>query len=183
MTNREILDQMIAKGCITQEEGWKFFDGLEPAEVSSIHGRWRGSELASGHPMDGMLKASGWYGKYFTNQENVYPLLFEKRNGKLFAADPGKLPIRAAERMSRKLIRALFLVLPFWIRTKKSGARMRMMKCRDKVTAVMLYDRQPVLDIFARVDETTLLGITDAKWLHKKGYFFILEYVGEEKGI
>lgn len=183
MTNRELLDQMIVKGRITQEEGWRFFDRLEPVEANCLRGKWRGSELASGHPMDGMLKASGWYGKYFINQENVYPLLFEKRDGTLFAANPARLPIRAAERMPRKLIRALILVMPLWIRTKKSGARMRMMKCRNKVTAVMLYDRQPVFDIFARVDETTLLGITDAKWRHKKGYFFILEYIGEDGSI
>lgn len=183
MTNRELLDQMIAKGRITQEEGWKFYDRLEPVEAHCLHGKWRGSELASGHPMDGMLKASGWYGKYFENQENVYPLLFEKRGGRLFAADPARLPIRAAEKMPRGLIRVMFSVLPPLIQTKKSGARMRMMEYRNKTTAVMLYDRQPVLDIFARVDETTLLGITDAKWRHKKGYFFILEYVGEDECI
>lgn len=183
MTNRELLDQMLAKGRITQEEGWRFYDGLEPVEASSLHGKWRGTELASGHPMDGMLKASGWYGKYFVDQENVYPLLFEKRDGTLFAGDPRRLPIQASERMPRGLISGLFLVMPLFIRTKKSGARMRMMKYRNKVTAVMLYDRQPIFDIFAKVDETTLLGITDAKWRHSKGYFFVLEYVGEDKCI
>lgn len=183
MTNRELLDRMIAKGRITQEEGWKFFDRLEPVDVRCLNGKWHGRELASGHPMDGMLKASGWFGKYFVDQENVYPLLFEKSDGKLFAADPARLPIQAAERMPRSLIRIMFLILPILICTKKSGARMRMMKFRNKVTAVMLYDRQPIMDIFAKVDDTTLLGITDAKWRHKKGYFFILEYVGENKDI
>lgn len=53
MTNREILDQMMAKGSITQEEGWQFFDMLTPAVAADIRGKWKGSELASGHPMDG----------------------------------------------------------------------------------------------------------------------------------
>lgn len=179
MTNREILDQMMAKGSITQEEGWQFFDMLTPAVAADIRGKWKGSELASGHPMDGMLAASGWYGKYFDDRENVYPLLFEKCNGELYAANPALLPLRLAEKLPRWLIRILFPLMAPFIRTSQSSARLRMMKCRNKLTAVMIYDRQPVLDIFARVDENTLLGISDFKWEHDMGYFFVLEKVAD----
>lgn len=179
MTNREILERMRSRGRITQEQGWKFFDRLEPVEAESLRGQWKGSELVSGHPMDGMLAASGWYGKYFAGTEEVYPLLFEKRNGELFAADPGLFPLRVAQRLPRGVVRVLFSLMTPFIRTKKSGARNRMMQYRGRQTAVMIYDRQPVLDIFARVDENTLLGVSDFKWEHGLGYFFVLEFQKE----
>lgn len=179
MTNREILNQMMSKGQITQREGWQFFDMLAPAEAADICGKWKGSELASGHPMDGMLAASGWYGKYFYDRENVYPLLFERRNGELYAANPALLPLKLAERLPRCVIKGLFPLMAPFFRTTQSSARLRMMKCRSKLTAVMIYDSQPVLDIFARVDENTLLGISDFKWEHGPGYFFVLEKVAD----
>lgn len=179
MTNREILDQMMSRGRIAQKEGWQFFDMLDPANLAEMRGKWKGSELASGHPMDGMLAASGWYGKYFCDRENVYPLLFEGRGGELYAANPALLPLRLAERLPRLLIKGLFPLMAPLIRTTQSSARLRTMKCRNKLTAVMIYDRQPVLDIFARVDENTLLGISDFKWEHEAGYFFVLEKVAD----
>lgn len=179
MTNREILEQMRSRGRITQEQGWKFFDRLEPVEAAGLHGKWKGSELVSGHPMDGMLAASGWYGKYFASMQEVYPLLFEKGNGELFAADPGLLPLKIAERLPRRVVRLLFSLMTPFIRTKKSGARNEMVLYRGKVTAVMIYDRQPVLDFFARIDENTLLGVSDFKWERGLGYFFVLEYQKE----
>lgn len=182
MTNREILDQMMSKGKITQREGWQFFDMLDPANAASIRGKWKGSELASGHPMDGMLVASGWYGKYFDDRENVYPLLFERRDGELYAANPTLLPLRLAEKLPRCVIKGLFPLMAPFIKTTQSSARLRMMRCRNKLTAVMIYDRQPVLDIFASVDENTLLGVSDFKWEHGTGYFFVLEKVTDERG-
>lgn len=180
MTNREILDQMLRRGKITQREGWQFFDTLDPVRADSLQGKWKGSELASGHPMDGMLAASGWYGKYFDGRENVYPLLFEKADGELYAANPALLPLRLAGRLPRCVIKVLFPLISPFVRTTRSSARLRMMRCRDKLTAVMIYDGQPVLDIFARVDDNTLLGVSDFKWVHEKGYFFVLEYASEK---
>lgn len=180
MTNREMLDKMIRKGKITQQEGWEFFDMLEPVNAKGIKGKWKGSELPSGHPMDGLLDASDWYGKYFSNTENVFPLLFKKCNGTLFAGNPALIPLRLAEKMPRALVKVLFKLASPFIATKKSSARLRMMKYRNKNTAVMIYDQKPVLDIFAKVDEKTLLGVTDLKWEHNLGYFFILEYVEEK---
>lgn len=179
MTNREILNKMMGKGKISQKDGWKFFDMLDAVEADSISGKWKGSELASGHPMDGMLAASGWYGKYFKDVECVYPLLFEKRNGGLFAANPGLLPLKLGERLPRSMVKELFLLVSPFVRTSKSGARMRMIKYRGKLTAAMIYDSKPVLDIFARVDENTLLGVSDFKWEQGLGYFFVLEWKGD----
>lgn len=178
VTNREILDMMLSKGKITQQEGWDFFDKLNSCDAAELKGKWRGRELASGHSMDGLLEASGWYGKFFVDTENVYPLLFTDKNGQLFAGNPGLIPLKLAEKMPRKLVSLLFKIVSPFIKTQKSSARLRMMTIRNKTTAVMIYDQKPILDIFARVDENTLLGISDFKWEHEMGYFFVLEYTG-----
>lgn len=44
----------------TQAEAIAFFDGLDAVAAEELTGRWRGRELATGHPIDGRLAASGW---------------------------------------------------------------------------------------------------------------------------
>ena len=56
-------------------------------------GRWRGSGLVTGSPLDGLLEAYGWYGKEFLDDETVHPLLFTDRSGRPRAVDPSLLPI------------------------------------------------------------------------------------------
>ena len=34
-------------------------------------GTWHGAEVPTGHPMDGLLEASGWWGKQFIDAETV----------------------------------------------------------------------------------------------------------------
>lgn len=176
MTHRKELECLREKGRLTQAEAFRFFDSLEPVSSEELTGVWKGTELPSGHPMDGVLEASGWYGKRFTDPETVYPLLFRKGK-KLFEANPGRLPIQLAEKLPRSMVR---LMRPFiWLlyRTKKSGARLRLLRFRGKATAAMFYDQKPIIDVFARVDADTLLGVTDTKWDHAYGCFFILERI------
>ncbi|MFD4433536.1 GXWXG domain-containing protein, partial [Nocardia sp. NPDC058497] len=52
------------------------FDSLPPVQATELTGRWHGRELATGHPLDGLLAASGWYGKQFDGLDSVHPLLF-----------------------------------------------------------------------------------------------------------
>lgn len=63
------------------------FDALPPVSVQAILGRWRGTGLPSGHPLDGLLERFGWYGKEFDGPEDVDPLLYEGRDGRVFALD------------------------------------------------------------------------------------------------
>lgn len=67
------------------------FDALPTVRVEEITlGRWRGGEIRTGHPYDGVLAASGWYGKQFDDAETVQPLLFSTPNGAVFPVDPKK---------------------------------------------------------------------------------------------
>ena len=52
-------------------------------------GTWRGAELPTAHPLDGLLAASGWWGKQFVDAETVHPLLFPTADGvALWALNP-----------------------------------------------------------------------------------------------
>lgn len=178
MAPREYLDTLLRKGKISQREAYAFFDSLPSVKPEELTGVWKGTELASGHPLDGVLTAAGWYGKRFSGKEEVYPLLFCKDNT-IYPADPGRLPIYLAQMLPKELIRFMGKFIWLLYRTKRSGARVRMMRCRGKLTAVMLYDQKPIIDMFARVDENTLLGVSDTKWNHDLGCFFVLEHVEE----
>jgi hypothetical protein len=57
--------------------------------------------------------------------------------------------------------------------TTKHRARLRHVEHRGIVTAAMIYDHLPIIDIFKRVDDTTLLGWMDVR-RQKQPYFFTL---------
>lgn len=153
------------------------FDKLPAVRAEDILGRWKGRELATGHPMDGRLVASRWYGKQFDSTENVHPLLFQTPSGELFAGNPSKMPLNLADKISpdvvSKMGKFIGLAKPL-ISTKKYTARLRNIEHRGVVTAAMVYDALPIIDMFRQVDDNTLLGVMDLRWSDKP-YFFILE--------
>jgi hypothetical protein len=162
---------------MSQTQAFEFFDSLESVTPVELTGKWKGAEIKTGHPMDGLLNASRWYGKNILSEENVHPLLFTGIFGNIFSGNPGLLPLEAFTSAPRTLIKILFTVVSPFIHTKKARARLRVQEYRGKVTAVMLYDQKPIIDIFARINKNTILGVTDAKWAHSMGYFFTLTRV------
>lgn len=163
------------------EDALDSFDGLAPVELSEMMGLWRGEELASGHPLDGVLKDAGWFGKSFDSADDVAPLLFGDADD-LRQVDPGKLPLEtlsqhpqlAHERLAQELFRHGLPLLS----TKEPSARLRRIEHRDVVSAAMIYDRQPIIDHFRRIDETRLLGLIDVRYFNQP-YFFLLERIAE----
>lgn len=153
------------------------FDQLEPVSIEDMLGQWRGSALAMGHPMDGMLENYGWYGKLFEDPENVHPLLFLDNKGRVFKVNPALLPFSLA--LKWKLpqsawMRQLFLFFKFLLRTRRSKARLRLVVFRGKTSATMVYDHLPINDVFRKVDEHTRLGCMDMKGMEQP-FFFLLE--------
>ena len=59
------------------------------------------------------------------------------------------------------------------LRTTKPKARLRRMEYRGVVSATMIYDALPILDIFREVDQATLLGLMDLRGMPQP-FFFIL---------
>lgn len=178
MDSKQKLEELIKKR-ITQEEAFSFYDTLDTVELSMMKGLWKGRELRTGHPMEGLLDACKWYGKRFEDIENVHPLVFLTSKNKLFYGNPGLLPLKLPiEKLPNNIISILFSILSPFIRTKKSKARLRMIEYRGKISASMPYDQLAIIDIFRKVDENTVVGIMDFKENpSSKSYFFVLERV------
>lgn len=159
-----------------QETALAFFDSLPAVACTEMTGRYRGRELLTGHPMDGLLEASGWYGKQFDDVDHVHPLLFRSRGGDIFAVEPRKMPLGVAPQVPDVIVgRAKSAVgaLKAAIRTKKHRARLRSIEFRGVVTAGMVYDHLPIIDFFRRVDDDTVLGVMDLRG--STPYVFVLE--------
>lgn len=152
------------------------FDQLEAAPLPFMIGCWRGAEIATGHPADGLLQASGWYGKLFLDRERVHPLLFWNgaRTGVFSvhpkmanALDPAIVP------RSPWLGRIMRLARPF-ISTRRATARLRSVDFRGTSTAAMVYDHLPVIDVFRKIDDQRLLCVMDRRGEGGTHYVFTL---------
>src|SRR5689334_19891063 len=80
-----------------------FFDALPAVGCEEMTGRYRGRELITGHPMDGLLGSSGWYGKQFDDVDHVHPLLFKSPGGDIFPVEPRKMPLASATKVPSAL--------------------------------------------------------------------------------
>ncbi|WP_328397096.1 DUF4334 domain-containing protein [Nocardia sp. NBC_00416] len=164
-------------GC-TAAQAWEIFDRLPAARVDEVvTGRWRGSELPTGHPMDGALSESGWYGKQFDAPDQVHPLLFTDDRGTVFAVDPRRVPLSLAGKFPARWLRPVrdkLRVLAPVLRTRKPTARLRDIEYRGVVSAAMVYDHLPIIDHFRRFDADTLLGVMDMRGMSDP-YFFVLK--------
>lgn len=172
------LDQLTElEPATTTDEAFALFDALPTVRAEDILGHWSGRELATGHPLDGHLVASGWHGKHFDGLESVHPLIFRSAKGGFFAGDPIRMPLGLVSKVDPKKVEKLRSKLGGMhepaMKTKKHRARLRNVEYRGKVSAAMVYDQLPIIDIFRQIDNDTLLGAMDQKGAPKP-YFFIL---------
>ena len=159
-------------------EALAYFDSLPVVEPAEMLGRWRGSGLLTGSPLDGLLEAYGWYGKEFLDDETVHPLLFADRSGRPRAVDPSLLPIGLLRDYAGflqlwPLRAALSAVRPLRY-TSKPKARLREVSHRGVVTAAMVYDTLPIIDVFRKVSEDVRLGAMDLRGLPAP-FLFVLQ--------
>ena len=167
-------DEIPVGGGTTTETALRLFDSLEVAEAAFMTGRWKGTEIPSGHQMDGLLSATGWYGKMFIDSENVHPLLFRTSDNKgLYAVNPKHIPLDINYPKSKALGTVMKMARPA-LETHESKARLRMMEYRGKVSAAMAYDEKPIFDCFRKIDENRVMGAMDQKGVLQP-YFFMLE--------
>jgi hypothetical protein len=155
-----------------------FFDSLPTVGLDEIIGRWRGSGLPTGSPLDGLLEAYGWYGKEFIGVESVHPLLFRTRAGPTRPVDPALLPLgllRDYPGLAHLgLLRTVFGGVRPLLYTNRPKARLRTVEHRGVDTAAMIYDALPIIDVFRRVGSDVLLGAMDMRGLAAP-FFFLLE--------
>lgn len=178
--SKEILKNtqlILNKGRTTLETALELFDALEPVNLEFMFGRWKGSGLQTNHPMDGLLEASNWYGKEFINAETVHPLLFLDAQGKIIKVAPNARAMEWVTKIPKinlEIVKPVFNLTKFLLKTEKSQARLRMMEYRNQVSATMIYDYLPINDSFRKIDDRTVLGVMDFKNLPQP-FFFILK--------
>ena len=162
---------------ISLEAALDFYDSLPPVRVEEVLGSWRGSGLPTGNPLDGLLERFGWYGKRFDDPETVYPLVFRRSDGSLYAVNPSFVPVgllvRFPSQLRRPVVAKLFTALRGVIATTKPHARLRLTEYRGVVSATMCYDALPVNDVFRKVDDQTLLAVMDLRGMERP-FLFVL---------
>ncbi|WOC12045.1 DUF4334 domain-containing protein [Gordonia sp. MP11Mi] len=121
---------------------------LTPVAIDDVIGDWRGGELPSGHALDGQLEAVGWYGKWLRSRYDVAPMVCRGADGELYSN----------------------------LEIGKGAASLWMVEFRGELTASMVYDGQPVIDHFKRVDDDTLMGIMNGSTslVRDKHFYFFL---------
>ena len=172
------IDELLPTVPTTTDGALAMFDAAEPVEPDFMIGTWRGAELPTGHPLDGLLEASGWWGKQFVDAETVHPLLI-RTGATRWAMNPGLVPIRLGTavaipaRLAPMLRRAVAALRPV-LQTRTARARLRATSYRGVVTAAMVYDQLPVIDFFRKISEDVVIGAMDLRGTPLP-YFFVLQ--------
>ncbi len=148
------------------------FDSLPTVAITELtSGLWRGSGVPTGHPQDGMLEALGWYGKRFTDAEDVHPLLFGERD-RLIDVDTRWLPAALIRvKTPPGLVAGAWKLLRGALHTTLPGARLRIVEHRGKHTAAMIYDQLPIIDVFRKLGDDSVLGLMDQRDVAQPFFF------------
>ncbi len=160
----------------TTAECLALFDSLDSVGVPFMIGRWKGHEITTGHPQDGILEATRWYGKEFVDSETVHPLLHSSGRGELFRVKPRPMVVSLSLQLpflKSKPLWPLSRLMTRLLKTHDSQARIRMVEYRGVVNATMIYDHLPINDHFRMIDEDSVLGLMDFKGYEP--YFFVLQ--------
>ena len=163
-----------------QDESAEWFASLEPVRPQDMVGLWRGRGHPSGHPLDGVLENLRWFGKRFHPDGRADALLFEGAPGRLVAVDPKVFPIRWAIRLARfgrtSSAVNLFSHIRPRVRAKSTTASLENRMDRDVLTAAMVFDQQPITDMFRRISDTEIAGKMIVEGDPRR-YYFRLEKV------
>jgi hypothetical protein len=123
---------------------------LPAVQAAEILGRYRGSAIPTGHPLEKALVRAQWWGKEFRSVNDVSPLLCTDEAGELFSN----------------------------VELGNGEASLWNVEFRGEVTATMVYDGQPVFDHFKSADGL-LMGIMNGKSPHilhdGAPFYFLLE--------
>jgi hypothetical protein len=157
------LEAILGTKTASTAEMLRIYDELPPATIDYMMGRWKGSEIATGHQMNDLLEPAGWYGKVFVSKEEVHPLVFfGKGKTELYALNPRHIPLHM-KFPKTKIIGALIRLARPFMQTRRSKARLRMVEHRGKMVATMIYDDKAIYDHFVKIDDNTVLGCMDLK--------------------
>jgi len=158
------------------------FRSLAPIEPRDLVGLWKGRGIPAGHPFDGVLENLGWFGKRFTPDMRADALLFRLGERRLVAIDPKWIPLPLALRLHvlgrTRVAKNLFSYLQRRLRARGPVASLKMRVFGGIESSAMVYDHQPIVDHFRRIDEHTIMGAMTITG-DERIYFFELDRVDE----
>ena len=161
------------------ENALELFDSLDAVDPKFMIGTWHGAELPTRHPLDGLLAASGWWGKQFVDAETVHPLLFPAPDGSsLWALNPALafgglgLATKLPGLKNRSFAGPIAALKPL-LQARSPKARLRTTRFRGVDSATMIYDQLPIVDVFRRLSDDAVIGAMDLRGI-RQPYFFVL---------
>ncbi|MFK7942567.1 MAG: DUF4334 domain-containing protein [Paracoccaceae bacterium] len=165
------------KGSLVTTAALAAFDALAPVTPAELQGKWKGAVLKTGHVLDAPLIALGWSGKNFETADRVHPMLMATGQGKEISLNPKLLPLGLAMALpalaAHPITAGAFKTLAPMLTTPHPSARLRQVMFRGKLDTGMVYNHQPIIDYFRRIDGETLLGIMEQHG-HPRPLFFLL---------
>lgn len=130
---QQFHDLIERNGPIEAAEIAAVFDQLKPIPPEFLIGKWKGFSFDTGHPAHQILDTLKWAGKDYRSVDDVDPIMIYDDSGKRT-----------------------------WY-SEYGHARIREVKFRGTVSAAMIYDKFPIIDVFKYVDDNTVLGAMDNK--------------------
>lgn len=173
------LADVLPNAPTTTDQALALFDESCAVDPEFMIGTWHGAELPTGHRLDGLLQASGWWGKQFVDGETVHPLLFPTGDGRaLWAVNPilafgGLGAVTRIPALRRRNHAGTINAVSPLLRTRSPKARLRTTRYRGVDTATMIYDQLPINDVFRKLDDESVIGAMDLRGSNKP-YFFVL---------
>jgi len=164
-----------------QQTTIEVFRNLPAIEPHELVGIWKGCGIPAAHPFDGLLENLGWFGKRFSTDMRADALLFRSGERRLVAIDPKWIPLRLALRFHRfgrtRAAQNLFSHMQRRLRAAGPVASVRTLAFDGVESAAMVYDHQPMVDYFRRIDEDSVMGAMTIRG-EARIYFFKLERLG-----
>ncbi|APG87175.1 hypothetical protein SAMCCGM7_pB0460 (plasmid) [Sinorhizobium americanum CCGM7] len=163
-----------------QQTALEVFRSLPPISPRELVGLWKGHGIPTGHPFDGVLENLGWFGKRFTPDMRSDALLFRSGERRLVAVDPKWIPLRLLLRFHSvgrmRMASNLFSYLQRRLRARAPVAFLKTMVFGGVESAAMVYDHQPIVDHFRRIDADRIMGAMSIR-NDDRIYFFELQRV------
>ncbi|WP_234828078.1 DUF4334 domain-containing protein [Sinorhizobium fredii] len=146
-------------------------------EISDLEGAWH----SDWHPLDGVLENLGWFGKRFrpdmrecTVVSHGTAAAHRHRSGENTSSLGASFPKHRQHGRRETPVSCLMRGL----RAKGPVASLTTMPLYGVVSAAMIYDDQPIVDYFRRIDEQRIMGAMTVSG-DDRIYFFELERVDE----